>query len=183
MSSGHLRRLRSTDRPYLLELLRGSDHFTAEEVAVADELIQDAVADPVANGYWGLVAVDADDRPKGYAIYGPTPMTAACWDLYWIAIRADCRGNGVGKALMTEIEADVHDHGGRLIRIETSAKEGYGDTRKFYEALRYQVAGQIPNFYRPGDDLVLLSKELPAVRAAERVPLDAPTPELRVLRQ
>lgn len=178
-----LRRLRSTDRPFLVELLRGTEHFTAEEIAVADEVIQDAVADPVGNGYWGLVATGDDDRPMGYAIYGPTPMTEACWDLYWIATRADCRGLGVGKALMREVEADVHDQGGRLIRIETSAKDAYGDTRKFYEALHYQVVGHVPNFYRHGDDLVLLSKELPVVRAAERVPLDPPTAELRVVRQ
>ncbi len=178
-----LRRLRSTDRLPLLDLLRGTQHFTAGEIAVADELIQDAVADPVGHGYWGLVAADDADRPLGYAIYGPTPMTDACWDLYWIAIHVERRGNGVGKKLLQEVEADVRDNGGRIIRIETSSKEGYGDTRKFYEALDYHVVGQIPNFYREGDDLVLLSKELPAVAAADRVPLEAPIPELRVVHQ
>src|SRR5687768_4860448 len=106
-----LRRLRSTDRAPLIELLHETAHFTSEEIAVADELIHDAVSDPVGNGYWGLVATADDDRLLGYAVYGPTPMTEACWDLYWIAARS---GHGAGRALMAEVEADVRDNGGRL---------------------------------------------------------------------
>jgi GNAT superfamily N-acetyltransferase len=161
----HLRPLRSEDRPYLLELLQGTAEFTSAEVACAIELLDLAITQPERGEYRVLVAGDENDRPMGYACYGATPMTEQTWDLYWIAARADSRGRGVGRALLALVEADVLDHGGRIVRIETSAKDAYGATRAFYERTNYRPAGQINDFYRPGDHLVTLTKDLAALPA------------------
>ena len=170
----HLRPLRSDDRPFLLEILDTTPEFTRAEAACAVELIDAAITHPERDEYRCLVATDDRDRPVGYACYGPTPMTEQTWDLYWIAAKPETRGQGVGRALMARVEADVVDHGGRNVRIETSAKDAYGPTRHFYERHAYKPAGHIANFYRPGDDLVILAKELPAVTAhAHRAPARA----------
>lgn len=161
----HLRPLRSDDRPFLLELLETTSEFTRAEVECALELIDAAITHPERNEYRCLVAAGDHDRPIGYACYGPTPMTDSTWDLYWIATKSGTRGQGVGRALMALVEADVLDHGGRNVRIETSAKDAYGATRHFYERNAYRPVGQIANFYRPGDDLVILAKDLASATA------------------
>lgn len=172
----HLRSLRSDDRPDLAEVLR-SNHteFNAADLACALELIDLVLGDPAQRDYRVLIAAGgvgsgspgtADlDRPIGYALYGPTPLTEATWDLYWIAIRADCRGQGIGRALLDRVEEEIAAGGGRLLRIETSTKEAYGATRGFYEKRQYQPAGFIPDFYCAGDGLVTFVKSLPVVRA------------------
>lgn len=159
-----LRRLSPSDLPHLLALLRGTAEFIESEVACAMELLEIAVASPDAGDYRGFAAAgDEDDLPMGYIVFGPTPMTDGTWDLYWIVTRADSRGKGVGKALVEAMEEDVRAKGGHLVRIETSAADAYGPTRKFYQATRYFEVGRIPNFYRRGDDLVILAKDLEGV--------------------
>lgn len=153
-----LRRLAPSDLSPLLALLRGTAEFIESEVACAMELLEIAVASPDAGDYRGFAAAGEDDLPMGYVVFGPTPMTEGTWDLYWIATRADCRGKGVGTALVAAMEEDVRNKGGHLVRIETSAADAYGPTRKFYETTRYLQVGRIPNFYRRGDDLVILAK-------------------------
>lgn len=161
-----VRRLAPSDLPHLLALLRGTAEFVESEVACAMELLEIAVRAPDEGDYRGFAAVGGDDLPTGYVVFGPTPMTEGTWDLYWIATRADSRGKGVGKALVDAMEADVREKGGHLVRIETSAADAYGPTRKFYEATRYFEVGRIPNFYRRGDDLVILAKDLEGAGAA-----------------
>lgn len=170
----HLRPLRSDDRPFLLEILETTSEFTPAEVACAMELIDLAITHPERDEYRCLIASDERDRPLGYCCYGPTPMTEQTWDLYWIATKSGVRGMGVGRALMGRLEADVLDHGGRNVRIETSAKDAYGATRVFYEKNAYRPAGQIANFYKPGDDLVILAKDLSVATATATVARRAP---------
>lgn len=109
--------------------------------------------------YQSLVAVK-DGRLVGYVLYGPTPMTEGTFDLYWIASDPDVRGQGVGSALVSAMEADLRRRQGRLVRVETSAMEAYGPTRGFYAAMRYREEARFRDFYKPGEDLIILSKRL-----------------------
>lgn len=99
-------------------------------------------------------------RPLGYVCFGQTPMTESTFDLYWLVVDAAVRGRGLGRALVAGFEAHLRARGGRRIRVETSSLEGQGGASRFYESTGYQRAGLIPDFYRPGDDLLIFSKEL-----------------------
>ncbi len=72
----------------------------------------------------------------------------------------EARDTGVGRALVQAMEEIPRGEGGRLIRVETSSLSEYGPARDFYARLDYQVAAEIPDFYRPGDALVTLTKRL-----------------------
>jgi ribosomal protein S18 acetylase RimI-like enzyme len=96
----------------------------------------------------------------GYVCYGPTPMTEGTFDLYWIAADPAVRGQGIGAGLVRAMEADLRARKARVVRVETSATEAYGPTRRFYEALQYGEECRFREFYRPGDDLVILAKRL-----------------------
>jgi GNAT superfamily N-acetyltransferase len=132
--------------------------FTREEIAVALELIDIALADP-GGEYHALVA-ELDGRLAGYVCYGPTPMTDGTWDLYWIVTHPQARKHGVGRALVRSMEDELRRCGARMVRVETSQLDSYGAAHRFYERLHYPVVAQLPNFYRTGEDLLVLLKQL-----------------------
>ncbi len=101
-----------------------------------------------------------EGKTVGYVCYGPTPMTDGTCDLYWIASDPHVRGQGVGAALVSAMEGDLRRKKARLIRVETSAMEAYGPTRGFYQAMRYVEEARFRDFYKMGEDLIILSKKL-----------------------
>jgi ribosomal protein S18 acetylase RimI-like enzyme len=87
-------------------------------------------------------------------------MTDGTYDLYWIASDPKVRGQGVGAALVSAMEGDLRRKKGRLIRVETSAMEAYGPTRGFYKSMKYSEEARFRDFYKTGEDLIILSKRL-----------------------
>lgn len=122
------------------------------------ELI-DAALQPNNLDYQVLVAL-REGKVVGYVCYGPTPMTEGTFDLYWVASDPAVRGQGVGAALISAMEGDIRRRKGRVIRVETSAMEAYGPTRGFYAAMQYKEESRFRDFYRPGEDLIILAKRL-----------------------
>lgn len=151
-----IRSLREDDRDALERVLRSDRSFRADEVVVALELIDGALAgDP---DYAVLVADEAG--VAGYVLFGPTPMTKATFDLYWIVVAASHRGRGLARALVTAMEAQIRARGGHNIRVETSPSEAHVAARKMYEQLRYPIAVELADFYAPGEALLLYYKQL-----------------------
>jgi ribosomal protein S18 acetylase RimI-like enzyme len=127
-------------------------------VQVAIELV-DLALQPNNPDYSILVA-ERDNRIIGYVCYGPTPMTEGTYDLYWIASDPEVRGQGVGAAVISAMEADLRRRDARIIRVETSATEAYGPTRGFYASMKYTEESRFRDFYKVGDDLIILGKRL-----------------------
>ena len=151
-----IRPVRAGDRDALERVLRSDRTFRADEIAVALELIDGALAgDP---DYAVLVA-DVD-HVVGYVLYGPTPMTRATFDLYWIAIDATHRRVGLARELVAEMEAQIRARGGSNVRVETSPSEAHIAARKMYQRLGYPIVVELPDFYAPEEALVLHYKRL-----------------------
>ncbi len=133
-----------------------------DEVSCALELIVSALSDPSRAGDYRVLVATAfgTDVVIGYICYGPTPMTQGTWDLYWLATLPDHRGQGVAGGLCRAMEDEVLQQGGRLVRVETSHTEGYGQAHRFYQRHGYPEVGRIRDFYKPGDDLITLVKRL-----------------------
>jgi ribosomal protein S18 acetylase RimI-like enzyme len=153
-----IRPLEGKDRESLASLIRRIETFSPEEVEVAIELV-DLALQPNNRDYKILVA-DRDGQLVGYVCYGPTPMTEGTFDLYWIASDPTVRGQGVGASLIAGMEGDMRRLGARLIRVETSATEAYGPTRGFYASMKYMEEARIRDFYKVGDDLIILTKRV-----------------------
>ena len=127
----------------------------------AAELLEAACgAAPEEHPDYRVLVAEADASLAGYVCYGPTPMTAGTWDLYWIASSPAFRGKGAGSLLLLAMEEAVRGRGGDNVRIETSSQGEYAATRAFYERHRYPETSRLVDFYRPGDDLVTLYKRL-----------------------
>lgn len=108
--------------------------------------------------------VSSEERARselvGFIIYGPTPLTLHTWDIYWVVVGKEYQGRGLGSRLLEAAEMRIRAQRGEVIRVETSSSPGYAQTRRFYEKHSYQCAGVIPDFYAPGDDLVIYYKRL-----------------------
>src|SRR4051794_15534857 len=159
-----IRSLSPLDREPLIAMVSEGATFRPDEVSCAIELLDAALARAEGNTYEVLVADeavgDAPGRPLGYVCFGHTPMTETTFDLYWLVVSASQRGRGLGRALMAAFEDHLRRRGARTVRVETSSLEGQGGASRFYDSTGYRRAGVIPDFYRPGDDLLIFAKAL-----------------------
>lgn len=142
-----------------MKILQNTPEFKPSEVVVAEEVIDGYLRDPVNSGYYTLVA-EADSIVTGYISYGPTPLTEDTWDVYWMAVAREKRGQGIGGALMEVAEGEIRKAQGRMAIIETSSTLAYEKTRHFHLGHGYEVIARIPDFYAPGDDKLILQKRL-----------------------
>jgi ribosomal protein S18 acetylase RimI-like enzyme len=157
-----IRLLEPRDRFPIEKMVVSSGKFNDVEIATALELVEEALEDGEESGYLFAVLEDGNDHGAvlGYACYGPVPLTLGVYDLYWIVVDPAYQGKKLGRHLIKHVEEDVLNRGGRMILIETSSQETYGDTVRFYEHSGYHLAARISNFYRIGDDKLIFQKEL-----------------------
>src|SRR5262245_47497806 len=160
-----IRSLSPRDRAQLIDILSQGAGFRSAEVACAIELLDAALAPSDGDNYEARVAVDdvagaSSERVLGYACFGPTPMTEATYDLYWLAVADGARGRGIGGALFAAVEQELKQREARIVRVETSSLEGQGGARRFYEKVGFRLSGAIADFYRQGDDLLVFAKAL-----------------------
>ncbi|MBN1345422.1 MAG: GNAT family N-acetyltransferase [Phycisphaerae bacterium] len=151
--------VRPSDVEAVGELVRATGVFAPYEVDVAVELVQERLARGVASGYW-FVFAEGDGRMAGYACYGPIACTVGSFDLYWIAVRPNLQGLGIGRWLLGEVEARAGRDGGRRMYVETSSRGAYDATRRFYEKHGYVQEAFLADFYAPGDGKVIYSRAL-----------------------
>ena len=146
-----------SDRVLVRSLCRSSGFFQAEEIEVAEELVRERLDKGPASGYFFIFA-ETIQTTLGYACYGPVAGTRFSWDVYWLAVDNVCRGQGVGKRLMKQVEARIVRQGGQRMYVETSAREQYHPTRSFYAAIGYQQVAFLEDYYAPADGKVILLK-------------------------
>lgn len=170
-----IRPLDATHRPMLDALLRATGAFAPDEVDVALELFDEtfgASADATEPADYEFVAAfDDAGTLDGYCCYGATPGTDGTYDLYWIAVDPARQGRGVGSALLAEVERRLGEREARMLVVETSGRDAYEPTRRFYGARGYDVTARLRDFYGPADDRVVYTRYLgsfrsPAVRGA-----------------
>ncbi|MCJ7641888.1 MAG: GNAT family N-acetyltransferase [Desulfobacterales bacterium] len=158
----HIRSIKPRDRSRIEEMVVSSDRFNQEEIATALELVDEALERGEKSGYLIVVLEVGKEHPpvKGYACYGPTPLTQGAYDLYWIVTDPVVQGKGFGRRLLEYVEKDIVKRGGRMLLIETSSQESYGTTIRFYKRNGYERVARIKDFYRIGDDKLVFSKGL-----------------------
>ena len=137
--------------------MRDTGLFHEAEVRMAGEMLDEALDGD--DDYRFLGAFDTDAL-VGYACWGPTPGTEGTYDLYWIAVERSLQRRGVGSQLVDSVERTLRSEGGRLVVVETSSRADYVTTRAFYEARGYDRVAAIRDYYAPGDDLVIYTKDL-----------------------
>ena len=154
--------VRPADEAAVMDLVRRTGFFHEPEVLIAGELVRETLEKGRAAGYDFLFADEADadgaDRMAGYACYGEIPCTVGSYDVYWIAVDPDRQGRGLGRQLMEAVAAAVRRAGGRTLYLDTSGREQYAPTWRFYERCGFAVAARLADFYGPGDDKLIYAR-------------------------
>ena len=150
-----------SDRNRIHDILVGVARFTEDEVRSAVELVDKAIAEAERGEYVAHVLEDSG-RLHGYVCFGPTPLTDGVFDLYWIAVDPRQQRQGFGQLLLRFVENEVRKQRGRMLLIETSSKESYGPTLRFYQRAGYDEISRIKDFYRVEDDKIIFCKKLTA---------------------
>lgn len=148
-----------SDKAAIRDLLASSGFFHAWEIEVALELVDDRIAKRAASEYLFLLA-EAAGTIAGYACYGPVSMAQGRFELYWIAVDASRRGQGIGKLLLGRAEAHMRRLGGKYVYTETSSRDLYRPTQEFYRKQGFREVARVPFFYADDDDKIILMKTL-----------------------
>ena len=152
---------KAADADAVERLVRETGVFSAAEIAIARELVEENLAKgDAASGYRFLIDDDGRGGIAGYTCYGPISGTEARYELYWIAVGAAARGSGLAQRLLSATEAAAKKLGGAWLFAETSTRPDYAPARKFYATNGYRLLAEIPDWHADGDGLCVFGKKL-----------------------
>ena len=152
--------LRREDATAVEALVRRWGIFNDAEVAIAHELVDEALTKgEQASGYYFLFA-DGDSGLDGYACVGPVPGAHRRCELYWIAVDPDARRRGLGRRLQHAAEDKARALGADYLVAETSTLPAYGAARGFYVSAGFQLIAEVPDWHDDGDGLAIFRKRL-----------------------
>jgi len=141
-------------------LTAATGFFSPAEIDIAIEVVAARLGQGLASGYHFLFA-DGPGGLDGYACFGPIALTQSAYDLYWIAVRPERQGSGLGRRLLLATEAAAIDMGATAMYVDTAGRPQYSPTRAFYRRLGYRQTAEFPDFYAPGDAKIVFAKRLP----------------------
>jgi tetrapyrrole methylase family protein/MazG family protein len=168
--------VQESDLATVRDIVESTGFFYPAEVDVAVELVEERLRRGDASGYFFAFA-EVDGRTVGYSCYGPIACTTSSFDIFWIAVHSDAQRHGMGKWLMSVTEKLIFDRGGERIYVETSGRDHYLPTRKFYDRCGYQQAAELPEFYGEGDSKVIYLKTRLVAASAETATLADTMPQ------
>jgi ribosomal protein S18 acetylase RimI-like enzyme len=148
---------RPSDIQTVRNIVVSSGFFSEAEVEVAVELVQERLNKGLPSGYHFIFAERKGDV-IGYSCFGPIPCTVESYDVYWIALKNELRGEGLGQLILKRVENKIREMGGRRIYVETSSRDQYKPTQSFYTRCGYREEAVLKDFYSPGDHKVIFLK-------------------------
>ena len=151
--------VKDPDVAIVRDMVSGTGFFNQEEIDIAVELVEERLNKGVASGY-EFIFLELNGKTIAYSCFGRIPLTKSSFDLYWIVTDTEYRNRGLGKILLKETENDILGKNGSAIYAETSSREQYLPTRKFYENNNYTLKARFEDYYDQGDDLVFYVKRL-----------------------
>ncbi len=147
------------DLPSILNLANRSGFFYEHEIEVLQNLCEEHFSAGEDTCY-NFHLIKENSQILGFSCFGPIEEAENNYDLYWMVVDPKQQRKGLGKILIHEVEAAVSILGGRQINIETSSRELYFPTRKFYEGQGYLQSASLPDYYAVGDHKICYYKNL-----------------------
>lgn len=151
-----IRPVESSDIVPLLDMLQKSGQFNDEGVL--------HVRDTLKNYFSGesdeLWFSAEQEGFAGIAYCAPEVMTNDVWNLLMLWISPAHQRQGVGNALIKQIEKELRNKHVRLLLVETSSLIDFSAARAFYSKQGFIREATIRNYYAINDDKVIFTKDM-----------------------
>ena len=145
-----------SDRDPLLYMLQHSGQFDDRGLAHVQETL---------NIYFSGESEDlwysADQQGlAGIAYCAPEVMTHGTWNLLLLWINPTHQRQGVGQALLKQVEKELRSKQARLLLVETSSLIDFTVARTFYSKQGFAEEAKIRNYYASGEDKLIYTKNV-----------------------
>lgn len=96
----------------------------------------------------------------GIAYCAPEVMTNNVWNLLMLWISPSHQRQGVGQALINQVEKELRNKHARLLLVETSSLIDFSAARAFYSKQGFINEARIRNYYAINEDKVIFIKDM-----------------------
>jgi ribosomal protein S18 acetylase RimI-like enzyme len=151
----NIRQTKSEDLPDLEVVLEETGLFPSEMLS---DMIGRFLSEDASEDLW--LTYEDDSTALGFCYAAPEQLTEGTWNMLAIAVLPSKQGEGVGAAIVQELEAVLRGRGHRVLIADTSGTEAYSQTREFYRKNGYTEEARVRDFWAPGDDKVIFWKAL-----------------------
>jgi ribosomal protein S18 acetylase RimI-like enzyme len=127
-------------------LVENTGFFSKEEVSIAKELVFDCLNNNFST--YKVIIAEIKNEIVAYTCYGEIPATKGSYDLYWIAVKKEFQNIGLGRKILNETHKAIKKIKGRIVYAETSGRDQYKSTRKFYVSCNYKKVAVLKDYYQ-----------------------------------
>lgn len=166
-----LRSLAAADRSAAIRVSESTGILTPRSIS---SLLGDTI-DSILDGTLATeahrvrVAEDGDGKICGWSYFAQDARADRVWELWYIGVRSDMNGCGVGDALLRDAEDAVRFASGRMLIISVSSSPSNERTRESYKRADFRQVGIVPSYYGKHEDKIIYVKGLEPVH--NRVPV------------
>lgn len=150
MGSISIRRVRTTDMPYIYEIEQLSFKQPYSSVYI------DSLAHLASKTF--LVA-EKDGKIAGYVV--AIVQGAGLGHIISIAVHPKCHRKGIGTALILRLMEILKEQGASAVRLEV--RKSNIAAQKMYAKLGFKIAHTLQKYYKNGEDCAVMLKAIDAV--------------------
>ncbi|GAA1809515.1 ribosomal protein S18-alanine N-acetyltransferase [Nesterenkonia flava] len=167
MSAGHsarwtLRAMRADDVAAVLDLERRlfphdawPESFFYDELAHAEPTVP---ADQATRRYWVAETAEQAGGTAGIIGYAGMMCVLPLADVQTIAVAPEAQGQGLGSALLEEIETEARRRGAEDLLLEV--REDNPGAQRLYLRVGFEQIHRRPHYYPDGGDALIMRKHL-----------------------
>lgn len=150
-----IRSIINKDIDGLKKVVDSSELFPSENL---EEMISDYFNNPDTQDIW-FTYID-NNKPVAFGYCVPEKLTNETYSLLAIGVSQDFQRNGLATEMMSYIEQQLKQKGGRILIVETSSDDTQVGARKLYKKLGYTQIAVIKEFWDEGEDKIVFWKKL-----------------------
>lgn len=151
----NIRPSRSDDISALKAVLDETQLFPSE---MLPDMMNGFLSDQASEDIW--LTCEINNQVVGFCYAVPEALTEGTWNLLAIAIKPSEQREGIGSALVAELEKLLRQRGHRILIVDTSGMDEFANARRFYARNSFTEEARIRDFWAAGDDKIVFWKAL-----------------------